>query len=454
MRTNISIVVAAYVRLSVDEAGKSVSGSIENQISLIKEYCAKRELIVAAVFQDDGWSGGNFERPGFKKLLEFLRKKSANTVITVDLSRLGRNMREASYYAEEYFPEHGIHFFTISDGFDTARENVFAPFQFAMNEVYLRDGSRKVKNVLKNKRESGQYCACPPYGYKKNPDNVHQLIPDEVTAPVVQRIFAALNLGKGTRNYQKYDHVRKSIFSGIAVCGRCGHSLCSCGTVYKGEREKYWYLSCTRQRPDIADPCEGVRIRYSDLLEVVRQDLNEILAMTDEQIDRLVGDVLRETQTSEAVQTRQLQQERAAARLKTIDRVITKLYMDNAEGRLEDARLSDMVSQLQTEGAGLQRLLTALEPDKTENAAEDYQRFFALARRYTHIEKLDRETLSLFVERIEIGPKELPQGIRKSVRREQPFCQSIRIFYRFVGELAPAPVRSFPLPSNPEPGKK
>lgn len=88
MRTNISIVVAAYVRLSVDEAGKSVSGSIENQISLIKEYCAKRELIVAAVFQDDGWSGGNFERPGFKKLLEFLRKKSANTVITVDLSRL------------------------------------------------------------------------------------------------------------------------------------------------------------------------------------------------------------------------------------------------------------------------------------------------------------------------------------------------------------------------------
>ena len=105
--------------------------------------------------------------------------------------------------------------------------------------------------------------------------------------------------------------MRKSIFSGIAVCGRCGHSLCSCGTVYKGEREKYWYLSCTRQRPDIADPCEGVRIRYSDLLEVVRQDLNEILAMTDEQIDRLVGDVLRETQTSEAVQARQLQQEQA-----------------------------------------------------------------------------------------------------------------------------------------------
>ena len=103
---------------------------------------------------------------------------------------------------------------------------------------------------------------------------------------------------------------------------------------------------------------------------------------------------------------------------------------------------------LQTEGAGLQRLLTALEPDKTENAAEDYQRFFALARRYTHIEKLDRETLSLFVERIEVGPKELPAGIQKTVHREQPFRQSIRIFYRFIGELDVMPVRSFPLQSE------
>ena len=557
MRTNISIVVAAYVRLSVDEAGKSVSGSIENQISLIKEYCAKRELIVAAVFQDDGWSGGNFERPGFKKLLEFLRKKSANTVITVDLSRLGRNMREASYYAEEYFPEHGIHFFTISDGFDTARENVFAPFQFAMNEVYLRDGSRKVKNVLKNKRESGQYCACPPYGYKKNPDNVHQLIPDEVTAPVVQRIFAAaasgdssrkiamelnaggiipplkyrvlyrdhfgdegashasdlwnyttikrilknevylghtllgktrkasirsekklpvpqedwavtrgthlplvsqetfdaaaLNLGKGTRNYQKYDHVRKSIFSGIAVCGRCGYSLCSCGTVYKGEREKYWYLSCTRQRPDIADPCEGVRIRYGDLLEVVRQDLNAILSLTDEQVEAMVQEALKQFGSEDSIKARKLQKEQAEARLLTIDKVVAKLYTDNAEGRLDDERLQRMVGDLEKESAGLRSLLS--EPELSNSAQEtkdDYTYFFALARQYTHIEKLDREVLQTFVEKIEVGPKELPEGQEKATHRNQPYRQSIRIFYRFIGEVKGEAKRDLPLdvPSN------
>ena len=229
-----------------------------------------------------------------------------------------------------------------------------------------------------------------------------------------------LNLGKGTRNYQKYDHVRKSIFSGIAVCGRCGHSLCSCGTVYKGEREKYWYLSCTKQRPDVADPCEGVRVRYSDLMEVVRRDLNEILAMTDDKIEQLVAAVLRETQTVEAKQNRQLQQDRANARLKTIDKVITKLYMDNAEGKLDDARLTDMVAQLQKESDGLQKLLVTLEADETEQVTENYQRFFDRARHFTHIEKLDRETLSLFVERIEVGPKELPQGIQKTIHREQP----------------------------------
>ena len=199
MRTNTFIVVFGYLRLSVDEVGKTVSGSIENQANIIRKYCAQHNLFLAELFQDDGWSGGNFERPGFKKMLAALEKKKANTVVTVDLSRLGRNMRESSYYAEEYFPERGIHFFTISDGFDTAQENVFAPFQFAMNEVYLRDGSRKVKNVLKNKRESGQYCACPPYGYKKNPENVHQLIPDEMTAPIVQRIFAAAASGDSSR---------------------------------------------------------------------------------------------------------------------------------------------------------------------------------------------------------------------------------------------------------------
>ena len=179
-----------YLRLSREEAKQGESSSIKTQRSMISDYCSNHNINLVKFFVDDGWSGGNFDRPGFQDMMRELENGVINTVITKDLSRLGRDMRESSYYAEQFFPEHGIRFLTISDNFDTEQDNIMAPFQFAMNEVYLRDGSRKVKEALRNKRENGQYCSCPPYGYKKEPTNKAHLIPDEATAPVVQKIFA------------------------------------------------------------------------------------------------------------------------------------------------------------------------------------------------------------------------------------------------------------------------
>jgi hypothetical protein len=484
-------------------------------------------------------------------MMRQLEQGKANVVITKDLSRLGRDMRESSYYAEQFFPEHGVHYIAIADNFDTERENVMAPFLFAMNEVYLRDGSRKVKDVLRSKRENGQYCACPPYGYRKDSEDKHRLTPDEMTAPVVSRIFeqaakgdssrkialdlnsdgvipplkyrvlyrdefsqegaarasnlwnyttvkrilknpvylghtllgkskkvsvkskkkvpvprddwavtenthpplistalferAQRNLGRGSRDYRAYSQVRKSIFSGIAVCAQCGHALCSCGTVYKGEREKYWYLSCTHQRQDIAAPCEGVRVRYADLLEIVRQDLNALLALTDKQVDKLVREALRRAGSEENLKAVKMQREQAEARLSTIDKIVTKLYTDNAAGFLDDDRLRRMVADLEKESAGLQATLaTLISEDKGNEIKSCYDNFFALARQYTHIEVLDRDTLLTFVDRIEVGPKEYPDGIVKATHRNQPYRQSIRIFYKFIGEMTAEPVRELP----------
>ncbi len=179
----------AYYRLSREEAQRGESASITNQKKLVEDYCKQHDIVIVRAFVDDGWSGGNFERPGFQEMMRALQTGSANMVITKDLSRLGRDMRESSYYAEQFFPEHHIRYIAIADNFDSERENVMAPFQFAMNEVYLRDGSRKIKDVLKIKRNRGEYCACPPYGYRKDPKDRDRLIPDEITAPVVQRIF-------------------------------------------------------------------------------------------------------------------------------------------------------------------------------------------------------------------------------------------------------------------------
>ena len=207
MRTDNLTLGFAYFRLSIEEANKGESSSITNQRMIVQNYCRQNGITLVREFADDGYSGGNFDRPGFQEMMRQLEQGKANTVITKDLSRLGRDMREASYYAEQFYPEHGIRYIAIADNFDTEHDNIMAPFQFAMNEVYLRDGSRKVKDVLKSKRESGQYCACPPYGYKKDPENKNRLAPDEMTAPVVRRIFERVV----QKNFKKI-----TLFKGIA----------------------------------------------------------------------------------------------------------------------------------------------------------------------------------------------------------------------------------------------
>ena len=542
MRIEQNKIAFAYFRLSREEAQKSESSSITNQRMIVNKYCEQNGINLVREFVDDGYSGGNFDRPGFQEMMRELDKGLANTVITKDLSRLGRDMRESSYYAEQFFPEHGVRYIAIADNFDSEDENVMAPFQFAMNEVYLRDGSRKVKDVLKTKRQDGLYCACPPYGYKKADRNKNQLVPDEMTAPVVKRIFEAAakgdssrkiaqdlnndgvipplkyrvlyrdefseegaarasdlwnyttvkrilknevylghtllgktkkasvkskkkvaipqerwavtknthealvseeifkkahdNMGKGTRNFQKYDHVRKSIFSGVAYCSLCGHALCSCGTVYKGEREKYWYLSCINKRKDISNPCEGTRIRYADLISLVTEDLNSLISLTDEEINAIVEHIMQEENSDNAAKAREVRREKLQGRLGVIDKIIHKLYVDNAEGRLDDDRLSSMVDDLQKESVAIKQELLDLSEETVQTTKSDnYKMFFELTRQHTHIDALDRDTLLTFVDRIEIGPKILPEGMVKASHRNSEFQQEIRIFYKFVGEM-------------------
>ncbi len=543
MRTGNLQLVFAYLRLSNEEARSGESSSIANQRQMIQDYCHRHSITLVQEFVDDGYSGGNFDRPGFQDMLRQLRDGKANMVITKDLSRLGRDMRESSYYAEQFFPEHGIRYLTIADHFDNARENVMAPFQFAMNEVYLRDGSRKVKEVLRSKRENGQYCACPPYGYRKDPTDKNRLTPDEQTAPIVRRIFeraaagdssrkialdlnadgiipplkyrvlfrddfspegaarasdlwnyttvkrilknpvylghtllgksrkvsvkskkkvsvpqsewavthdthpplispplyeqAQRNLGRGQRTSSAHETIRKSIFSGIAFCARCGHSLCSCGTVYKGEREKYWYLSCTHQRGDIANRCDGVRIKYADLMEIVRHDLNQLLMLDDAQAEALARAAAENENGADEIAARQARLQQARARLLTIDKIITKLYTDNAEGRLDNDRLARMVEALEQESASHQSVIAELSQSlpAPEDTEERFRRFFALTKQCSHIDVLDRETLLTFVERIEVGPKQFADGRRKATHRNTPYQQDIRIYYRFIGEL-------------------
>ena len=533
----------SYLRLSDEDIKNGESSSITNQRRIINDYCKQNDITLINEFIDDGWSGGNFERPGFQKMMRELEKGRVNVVITKDLSRLGRDMRESSYYAEQFFPENMIRYIAISDNFDTEHDNVMAPFQFAMNEVYLRDGSRKVREVLKNKRENGLYCACPPYGYKKDDRNNNLLVPDENTAFVVKRIFesaskgdssrkianelnndgiipplkyrvlyrdnfctkgaerasdlwnhttvkrilknevylghtvlgktkkvsikskkkvavdksgwaitkdtheplvseaifekAQLCLGRNTKKYEEYENVRRSIFSGVIYCSKCGGALCSAGSVYKGEREKYWYLTCTKKRKDVNKPCSGVRIKYTDILELVRNDLNSFLDLDDSDVNKLCEEIVNSNLCEDAVAIRKQQTEKARTRISVIDKIISKLYLDNAEGRISDERFDTMLKDLETESTTLKRQIEEFEEvNKVEEIQDNFKKFFNLIRKKTHIEVLDRETLLAFVDRIEVGEKVYSKDVIRDTHNNKPFKQEIKIFYKFIGDLA------------------
>lgn len=541
-----------YYRLSKEEFKRGESSSIENQRNVVEAYCREKGITIVKEFVDDGYSGANFERPDFIQMLKHLKDKKACMVITKDLSRLGRDMSESSYYAERYFPEQGIHYIAIADNFDSGGDNMLAPFQFAMNDVYIRDTSRKVKQVLKNKRQDGKYCACPPFGYRKDTRLRDRLVPDEQTAPTVKYIFqlaadgyssrsiadklneegmipplmyrvhyrdefsdrgaaratdswnfvtvkrilknqvylghtvlgktkkasvkssvkiplpeedwyitlnthealvsqeqfdkAAYYMKKNTKDWQKHPSFRHSIFGGIAYCETCGGPMFSAGSVYKGERDKYWYLSCNNIPKRSKNHCpNGARIKYGVVLEIVRQDLNRVLNLSDEDIQTITKNALQKIESGHVGNSEKGQADNIASRIKEIDKIISKLYQDNISGKINDERLDRMVAGLETESRSLTDRYNQLtkKASDTDKVKSNYEKFFAMAKGYQHIGTLDRETLAKFIERIEIGPKILPEGL-KIASKDTPYRQLIRIHYRFIGVIGKEDIRSVP----------
>lgn len=185
--------VAAYIRLSKEDEKKGESESIINQKELIKKYIEENKLGECKYFVDDGYSGGNFERPQFKELIKEIEKGNVSTVITKDTSRLGRDFIETSHYMFNYFPEHNIRYIAILENFDTANPNGvedMIPFQTIINDWYLKDISKKIKSVRQNKMRQGLYMGSTvPYGYKRSKENNCKFEVDEYSSRIVKRIF-------------------------------------------------------------------------------------------------------------------------------------------------------------------------------------------------------------------------------------------------------------------------
>lgn len=200
MKEKTKYVVGIYCRLSKDDEQSGESVSIGTQRSILKEYCLQQGYTIYKVYIDDGYSGLNFNRPGFKELLKDVERGAVNMVITKDLSRLGRDYIMTGYYSEIFFQTKGVRYIALADDVDSLKgTNEIAPFKNILNEMYARDVSKKVKNAKRQRAKQGLFIGSQaPYGYQKDPNNKNQLIIDPEAAEVVTRIFSLAMDGLGS----------------------------------------------------------------------------------------------------------------------------------------------------------------------------------------------------------------------------------------------------------------
>jgi DNA invertase Pin-like site-specific DNA recombinase len=199
---------AIYCRISKDDESERESSSIQTQREMLEQYCTQQGWEIVAVYQDDGYTGLNTNRPDLQRMCKAIERKQIDIVVTKDLSRLSRNYIDTGQLLEQFFPKNGVRYLAVNDSVDTEAESAFdmTPFRAVMNQMYSADVSKKVHSAYVTKARSGQFTGClAPFGYRKNPENHNQLIPDEDTAWIVKLIFEYAKEGRGP------NHIRRKL---------------------------------------------------------------------------------------------------------------------------------------------------------------------------------------------------------------------------------------------------
>ena len=206
-RTEQSGITALYSRLSQEDKMDGESNSIANQKKILERYCRDHDYSAFRHYdEDDGYSGTNFNRPGFQRMLADIKAGAIERVVVKDMSRFGRDYLQVGMYTDVIFPEFNVHFVAVNDGVDSTRgDNEFTAIRNVFNEMYARDTSKKIRATWQTKGRSGEYlCTMPPYGYQKDPQDKKKWIIDEVAASVVQKVFELCVSGKGPTQIAKW----------------------------------------------------------------------------------------------------------------------------------------------------------------------------------------------------------------------------------------------------------
>ncbi|MDK2991217.1 MAG: site-specific recombinase [Clostridiales bacterium] len=220
-------ITALYCRLSRDDELQGDSNSIKNQKAILQKYADDNGFTNTEFFVDDGYSGTNFDRPDWQRLISLVEEGRIGTIIVKDMSRLGRDYLKVGYYTEVLFPGSDIRFIAINNNVDSAnqQDSDFTPFLNIINEWYAKDTSKKIRAVFKSKGESGKpLCTNPPYGYIKDPvDKTHWIV-DEEAAEVVREAFRLCMQGYGPSQIAK-EFTRRRIMNPTAHARKNGINI-------------------------------------------------------------------------------------------------------------------------------------------------------------------------------------------------------------------------------------
>ena len=308
---------AIYVRLSVENSGKDDDGAaLENQIEVCKEYVRDcPDLHLVKVYQDNGWTGTVMKRPAFDELMEDVRRGAVRAVVVRDLSRFARNYIETGTYLERIFPRLGVRFISVKEQFDTLKsdgsnESLMIPLQSLINDLYSKDISRKVEAAIHAQMEEGTFgWRQIPYGYRWNEDHSN-IVPDEVTASVVRKIFewTAQGVSKrviterldemnAPRYFAKdggdgkywskstlYDILMNPAYIGRRVYGR-RHSAIYKGIKLERVPEEMWYVEEDAHEPLVT---EELFYAVKEMLRKNSQKRQESMARTAEAREKIV----------------------------------------------------------------------------------------------------------------------------------------------------------------------
>ena len=212
MKGNGTKITALYCRLSQDDGNVGDSMSIQSQKAILEKFAREMGKVAYAFYVDDGYSGTNFQRPSFQRMIADIEDGKIDTVITKDLSRLGRNYLESGAYIEVFFPQHHVRYIAVNDGVDSEQSGGLdiTPFKNILNEFYSRDISKKVKSGKHIRALEGKFMGpTAPFGYRKDPQDKNHLIVDEATAPTVRLIYSLALEGYGTNRIGKVLYERK-----------------------------------------------------------------------------------------------------------------------------------------------------------------------------------------------------------------------------------------------------